>query len=95
MMPRFTVRTKFQAKELFEALGAKEVFTGRAELNKITEEGPIGMGDITHESVVEVTKDGTEGAAATGWAYLVDRKKLSLKTSKLFRNRNSFLQFFC
>jgi len=66
MMPKFTVRTKFQAKELFEALGAKEVFTGQAELDKITEEGPIGMGDITHESVVEVTKDGTEGAAATG-----------------------------
>ena len=94
MMPRFTVRTKFQAKELFEALGAKEVFTGRAELNKITEEGPIGMGDITHESVVEVTKDGTEGAAATGSAYL-DRENSNLKTSKFSRNRNSFLQFFC
>merc|ERR1711936_207156 len=66
MMPRFTVRTKFQAKNLFEELGAREVFTGRAELDKITEDGPVGMGDITHESVVEVTKDGTEGAAATG-----------------------------
>ena len=49
------------------------MFTVQAELDKITEEGPIGMGDITHESVVEVTKDGTEGAAATGWVYQ-DRK---------------------
>merc|ERR1712066_88285 len=66
MMPKFTVRTKFQAKDLFQDLGAKKIFTPDAEMNKITDDGPLGIGDILHETVVEVTKDGTEGAAATG-----------------------------
>jgi len=66
MMPKFTVRTKFQAKQLFEKLGAKEIFTREAQMDKITDSGPLGISDILHESVVEVTRDGTEGAAATG-----------------------------
>ena len=65
-MPRFTVRTKMAAKELFYSLGAGEIFSGRAELSKITDDGPLAISNIIHESVLEITKDGTEGAAATG-----------------------------
>ena len=65
-MPRFTVRTKMAAKELFRSLGAGEIFGGKAELSKITDDGPLTLSDIIHESVLEITKDGTEGAAATG-----------------------------
>ena len=49
-----------------KTLGATEMFTSGAELDKITAGGPIGVGNILHEAVVEVTKDGTEGSAATG-----------------------------
>ena len=65
-MPRFTVRTKIAAEELFRSLGAGEIFGGRAELSKITDDGPLAISGIIHESVLEITKDGTEGAAATG-----------------------------
>jgi len=65
-MPKFTVRTKVAAKELFRSLGASEIFGGRAELSKITDDGPLAISGIMHESVLEITKDGTEGAAATG-----------------------------
>ena len=54
------------AKELFRSLGAGEIFGGKAELSKITDDGPLTLSDIIHESVLEITKDGTEGAAATG-----------------------------
>ena len=54
------------ARELFRQLGAGQIFSGRAELSKITEDGPLAISDILHEAVLEVTKDGTEGAAATG-----------------------------
>jgi len=64
-MPRFTVRTKMSAKELFSSLGAEEIFSGRAELSKITDDGALAISEIRHEAVLEVTKDGTEGAAAT------------------------------
>ena len=65
-MPRFTVRTNLAAKELFSSLGAEEIFSGRAELSKITDEGDLAISEIRHEAVLEITKDGTEGAAATG-----------------------------
>eukprot|EP00092_Neocalanus_flemingeri_P041693 GFUD01045412.1.p1 GENE.GFUD01045412.1~~GFUD01045412.1.p1 ORF type:complete len:414 (-),score=134.99 GFUD01045412.1:136-1377(-) len=66
MFPNFQVKSKFNAAEALKTLGAREVFTSGAELDKITAGGPIGVGNILHEAVVEVTKDGTEGAAATG-----------------------------
>ena len=65
-MPKFTVRTKVAAKELFRSLGAAEIFGGRAELSKITDDGPLAISGIRHESVLEITEEGTEGAAATG-----------------------------
>ena len=65
-MPRFTVRTNLAAKELFSSLGAEEIFSGRAELSKITDEGDLAISEIRHEAVLEITKDGTEGVAATG-----------------------------
>ena len=49
-----------------QSLGAKDVFTSGAELDKIIGGGPVSVGKVIHEAVVEVTKEGTEGAAATG-----------------------------
>eukprot|EP00090_Calanus_glacialis_P037677 TRINITY_DN6512_c0_g1_i2.p1 TRINITY_DN6512_c0_g1~~TRINITY_DN6512_c0_g1_i2.p1 ORF type:complete len:418 (+),score=114.87 TRINITY_DN6512_c0_g1_i2:30-1283(+) len=66
MFPKFLVKSKFNAAEALKTLGATEVFTSGAELDKITAGGPIAVGNILHEAVIEVTKDGTEGSAATG-----------------------------
>ena len=66
MFPTFQVKSKFNAVEAMKTLGLREVFISGAELDKITVGGPIGIGNILHEAVVEVTKYGTEGAAATG-----------------------------
>jgi serine protease inhibitor len=66
VFPKFIVKSKFNAAEAMKTLGATEMFTSGAELDKITAGGPIGVGNILHEAVVEVTKDGTEGSAATG-----------------------------
>lgn len=43
-----------------------EIFSDNAELDYITNEKPITVSDISHEAVIEVTSNGTEGAAATG-----------------------------
>ena len=60
------MKSKFNAVEAMKTLGLREVFISGAELDKITAGGPIGIGNILHEAVVEVTKDGVEAAAATG-----------------------------
>ena len=89
-MPRFTVRTKMAAKELFSLLGAEQIFSGRAELSKITDEGALAISEIIHEAVLEITKDGTEVAAATGVELvffssgLEDRKEVLVNKPFLF-----------
>ena len=65
-MPKFKVKSKFDAAEALKGMGAEEVFTAGAELDKIADGGPLGVGKIIHEAVVEISKEGTEGAAATG-----------------------------
>merc|ERR1712013_243864 len=65
-MPKFKLKSKFNAADILKNLGARDVFTAEAELDKMVEGGPIGVGKVIHEAVVEVSKEGTMGAAATG-----------------------------
>merc|ERR1711868_309073 len=65
-MPPFKVTSKVQAKEVFQKLDVKQLFTESAELDLITDKKPIGISGISHESVIQVNVNGTEGAAATG-----------------------------
>jgi len=66
IFPKFVVKSKFNAVDAMKELGAREIFTTGAELDKLIAGGPITVGKIVHEAVVEVTKYGTEGSAATG-----------------------------
>jgi len=65
-MPKFKLRNKFNAADILKDLGATDVFTSRAQLDKMVDGGPVAVGKILHEACIEVTKEGTEGAAATG-----------------------------
>jgi len=65
-MPPFKITSKVKAKEVFKKLNVKQLFTETAELDLITDKKPIGISGISHESVIEVNANGTEGAAATG-----------------------------
>merc|ERR1711942_406671 len=65
-MPKFKLKSKFNAADILKNLGARDVFTAEAELDKMVEGGPIGVGKVIHEAVVEVSEEGTKGAAATG-----------------------------
>eukprot|EP00091_Calanus_sinicus_P006193 TRINITY_DN1679_c0_g1_i1.p1 TRINITY_DN1679_c0_g1~~TRINITY_DN1679_c0_g1_i1.p1 ORF type:complete len:237 (-),score=60.44 TRINITY_DN1679_c0_g1_i1:48-758(-) len=65
MMPKFSVSTKFDASEHLKSLGIKRIFQD-AELDKFGEGAPLAVSKILHKAVVNVDKDGTEGAAATG-----------------------------
>jgi len=66
-MPPFKVESKFDASDALASLGAVEMFKDTAEFGRLSENaGPIGVSRILHRAAVEVTKEGTEGAAATG-----------------------------
>jgi len=64
-MPTFKIKTDMDAAEPLHKLGVHRVFSQNAELGGISN-APISVSRIKHSSLVEVTKEGTEGAAATG-----------------------------
>merc|ERR1711974_567034 len=64
-MPTFKIKTDMDAAEPLHKLGVHRVFSQNAELEGISN-APISVSRIKHTSLVEVTKEGTEGAAATG-----------------------------
>jgi len=64
-MPTFKIKTDMDAAEPLHKLGVHRVFSQNAELEGISN-APISVSRIKHSSLVEVTKEGTEGAAATG-----------------------------
>jgi len=64
-MPTFKIKTDMDAAEPLQKLGVHRVFSENAELDGISN-AKISVSRIKHSSLVEVTKEGTEGAAATG-----------------------------
>jgi len=64
-MPTFKIKTDMDAAEPLHKIGVHRVFSEDAELEGISN-AAISVSRIKHSSLVEVTKEGTEGAAATG-----------------------------
>merc|ERR1712012_808896 len=64
-MPTFKIKTDMDAAEPLRKLGVRRGYNQDAELEGISS-APISVSRIKHTSLVEVTKEGTEGAAATG-----------------------------
>jgi len=66
-MPPFQTESKFDASSVLETLGVERVFTERAELGRLSPNAAnIALSRVLHRAAVEVTVNGTEGAAATG-----------------------------
>jgi len=64
-LPTFQLRSDLDVVDSLKKLGAKKVFESGAELAELGA-GQLSVSKISHSALVEVTKEGTEGAAATG-----------------------------
>jgi len=64
-MPTFKLDSKLEANEIFQKMEISQIFID-AELDLVTADKPLGISNIVHKAAVEVTANGTEGAAATG-----------------------------
>jgi len=64
-LPTFQLRSDLDVVDSLKKLGAKKVFESGAELAELGD-GQLSVSKISHSALVEVTKEGTEGAAATG-----------------------------
>jgi serpin B len=88
-MPTFQARSDVDVVEPLQKLGAKKVFGPGAELEELAS-GPLSVSKIKHIALVEVTKEGTEGAAATGAEIVLlsasfrDRKDINVVSPFIF-----------
>jgi serpin B len=67
-LPRFTFRTGYDLVEHLKALGMKAAFTDRADFTGLAATRKLAVDDAVHQAFVEVNEEGTEAAAATGFA---------------------------
>ena len=88
-MPTFQARSDVDVVEPLQKLGAKKVFGPGAELEELAS-GPLSVSKIKHIALVDVTKEGTEGAAATGAEIVLlsasfrDRKDINVVSPFIF-----------
>ncbi|TRY68508.1 hypothetical protein TCAL_14221 [Tigriopus californicus] len=64
VMPEFQVASKFSVAGALKQLGVQGIFND-GEFDSISDE-PLKVSDIIHRAIIEVDKEGTVGAAATG-----------------------------
>lgn len=63
-MPEFKIDSNIKAKEILQEMGIKKAFD-QGEFEGINKNEPLKVSDVKHRATIEVTKDGTVGAAAT------------------------------
>ncbi|KAM4013224.1 alpha-1-antitrypsin-like protein GS55-MS [Anomaloglossus baeobatrachus] len=65
-IPKFSVSTLIDLKEVLEKLGIKTAFTNSADLSGIAESGELKVSKVVHKAEITVDEEGTEAAAVTG-----------------------------
>jgi serpin B len=63
-MPKFKVTAGFSLRDTLQSLGMTLSFSGDADFSGITE-SRIEISEVLHQAYLDVTEEGTEGAAAT------------------------------
>ncbi|XP_015274571.1 PREDICTED: alpha-1-antiproteinase-like, partial [Gekko japonicus] len=64
-LPRVSLRTNYDVKELFKGLGITEVFTDQADLSAFTEQHKLKISQAVHEAYLNIHENGTEAAVTT------------------------------
>ncbi|KAG8546424.1 hypothetical protein GDO81_018933 [Engystomops pustulosus] len=63
--PKFRLDQKYKLKAFLEALGIKDVFTGKANFTGMTEERNLRLFEITQQALIDIDEIGAEASAIT------------------------------
>jgi serpin B len=66
-LPKFQVRSHVDLKQMLSKMGLDSLFSQQADLSRMSET-PLKVDSGVHEAYISVDENGTEGAAATGFA---------------------------
>ena len=64
-IPKFGIESKFSLVNAMQTLGMERAFTEAADFTGMAEDDELHIGEIIHQSFIEVDEAGTEAAAAT------------------------------
>ena len=64
-LPKFKTETRYELRNVFEALGIKRAFTNYADFSGITADEPLRADEVIHQTFINVDEERTEAAAAT------------------------------
>lgn len=67
-LPRFTVETSLDLKQLLVVMGMPMPFSGAADFTGIIADGGLVVSDAQHRATMTVDEQGTEATTATGIA---------------------------
>ncbi len=90
-IPRFTLQSEFELKDMLEQLGMKEAFSNDADFSGITGQTDLTIDDVLHKAFIEVNETGTEAAAAT--AVIMALKSAYEEETIRFTADHPFLYF--
>ncbi|CAI5764479.1 SERPIN domain-containing protein [Podarcis lilfordi] len=68
-IPKLSMATSYDLKDLLPGLGISEVFTPNADLTGITGGGKVKIDKASHKAVLDINESGTEAAAATFMSF--------------------------
>ncbi|XP_063820865.1 heparin cofactor 2 [Pseudophryne corroboree] len=68
-LPRFKLEKKYNLKEVISTMGAKDIFTTKADFSGITDEG-INIGQFQQQGSITVNEEGTQAATVTGAKFM-------------------------
>lgn len=83
-MPKFTMETEYELKDVFERMGMIRAFSLRADFSGMTGNRDLMIDQVIHKAFIEVDEKGTEAAAATA---VIMREKSAMRYIDMNINR--------
>ncbi|XP_006839610.1 PREDICTED: alpha-1-antichymotrypsin [Chrysochloris asiatica] len=83
-LPKFSISSNYNLKDVLPQLGIKEVFSQQADLSGITKDQNVMVSQVVHKAQIDVAELGTEAAAATGVKMVPMSGRLGPLTILLF-----------
>ena len=92
-LPKFRTEERYELNRLFKALGVKEAFSDDADFSGITGDEPLKIGDVIHQTFIQVDEERTEAAAATAMIMLLGSAMPVKKPFAEFHADHPFMYF--
>uniref|UniRef100_A0A8C3SIJ7 Thyroxine-binding globulin n=1 Tax=Chelydra serpentina TaxID=8475 RepID=A0A8C3SIJ7_CHESE len=97
-LPRFSIRGKFDLKQILYKMGIRNLFTNEADLSGITGQPRHKISEAIHQATVNVDENGTEASAASTMEIVPMSVPTTIKFNKPFMTlvaSNDNILFMC